>query len=359
MKNLTLQTLLLLLLSFGATAQTVYSTGFDNSADTVGWKEYRKGYLSPTYDWMVVASGLLSPPKHLFHDFAFSSTAKVVDWFVSPVFSFENGGSLDSVMLLSYAIGGAAGPDDHFGVYLLNGSPDPALATITLLNDATPTGPSSSYHTVKNITIAPVSGPSYIAFKYTSLNKWFDARADNLSVTHSLPPATCDSPDTMILSNVTDTSFLLTWPSVANATGYEYAVTTSATPPASGTPTTDTFAMITGLIPQTTYYTYVRAHIGSVYSNWAAKSFVTPTGIDDISSQQNISLYPNPATDMLTITNMDKAPYVITDLAGRAIIKGTGTGNTTNIQVSSLRPGIYLLHFTGNGKELVTKFSKE
>ena len=58
--------------------------------------------------------------------------------------------------------------------------------------------------------------------------------------------------------------------------GYEYAVTTSATPPVSGTATTNTFAVLTGLSPQTLYYVHVRAMCGvGSYGNWASTSFTT------------------------------------------------------------------------------------
>ena len=57
---------------------------------------------------------------------------------------------------------------------------------------------------------------------------------------------------------------------------YEYAVTTSSTPPASGTATAATFGNVTGLTNGTTYYAHVRTICGSPGgSEWSTISFVT------------------------------------------------------------------------------------
>ena len=64
-----------------------------------------------------------------------------------------------------------------------------------------------------------------------------------------------------------------------------------------------------------------------------------------------LSIYPNPATDILTISmgNDIKSleEYDLIDLQGRIVLSGVLERNTTNIDISSLTNGIYLLHLDG------------
>ncbi|MBL7747793.1 MAG: hypothetical protein JNM19_10225, partial [Chitinophagaceae bacterium] len=58
-----------------------------------------------------------------------------------------------------------------------------------------------------------------------------------VSLTFTTPPS-CVAPTGLSATAVTSSSATLNWGAVGGATGYEWAVTTSATPPASGTATT-------------------------------------------------------------------------------------------------------------------------
>jgi hypothetical protein len=88
------------------------------------------------------------------------------------------------------------------------------------------------------------------------------------------PP--CDAPATPVITGVTHNSANITWTAIAGAVGYEYAVNTSATPPASGTGTTATTHNPSGLTQGTTYYIHVRTQCGtSLFSGWTSTSFTT------------------------------------------------------------------------------------
>jgi hypothetical protein len=78
---------------------------------------------------------------------------------------------------------------------------------------------------------------------------------------------------------------------------------------------------------------------------------IPTTGISDVSKTTGfITIWPNPASETLSVRS-DEYPaetlsYSIYDLYGRNIISVSGT---TNIDISSLKPGIYILVTTSRG----------
>jgi endonuclease/exonuclease/phosphatase family metal-dependent hydrolase len=97
---------------------------------------------------------------------------------------------------------------------------------------------------------------------------------DNISITSTV--ATCNTPGGLTASGITTTDASLSWSAATGALSYEYAVTTSATPPSSGTNTATTSYTASGLSPNTTYYLHVRSVCaGSTFSGWASTSFET------------------------------------------------------------------------------------
>jgi hypothetical protein len=102
-----------------------------------------------------------------------------------------------------------------------------------------------------------------------------DFSIDNFQV--RLSP-TCPDQTGLVVSGVTGSGANTSWDNLSGSgsIGYEYAITTSVTPPASGTATTSTFYIATGLLPQTVYYLHVRSECaGSTYGNWSTTTFTT------------------------------------------------------------------------------------
>ena len=75
------------------------------------------------------------------------------------------------------------------------------------------------------------------------------------------------------------------------------------------------------------------------------------TGIQTINST-TVSLYPNPATNMVTVTTDGTEPLVFNlyDLTGREIITRECTGTANNIDVRQLAKGIYVAKVLQAGK---------
>ena len=75
-----------------------------------------------------------------------------------------------------------------------------------------------------------------------------------------------------------------------------------------------------------------------------------PDGLTTVSVEV-LSIYPNPVTDILTVSignDMGSTEeYELTDLQGRIVLSGVLEHNITNINIVSLTTGIYLLHLNG------------
>ncbi|MGV3461432.1 MAG: GEVED domain-containing protein [Flavobacterium sp.] len=84
------------------------------------------------------------------------------------------------------------------------------------------------------------------------------------------------------------------------------------------------------------------------------------TGAKDGSTrpQIEITLYPNPATAVLNLTNVsEKATYTIYTITGQAAGKGIIAGSAVN--VGTLVPGSYIIEINDNGTATTKRFIKE
>jgi hypothetical protein len=134
---------------------------------------------------------------------------------------------------------------------------------------------------VPNIIDLDAYAGQTVRFAYRAVEGTADGAADidfsfdNFEI--RLSPA-CPQPTNLVVSGVTATGAATSWDAMSGATsGYEYVVSTSATPPTgAGTAITTAFVALTGLTPQTTYYLYVRANCGSgSFSVWTTQIFTT------------------------------------------------------------------------------------
>jgi len=72
--------------------------------------------------------------------------------------------------------------------------------------------------------------------------------------------------------------------------------------------------------------------------------------------KNNISVYPNPATDVLNISNVSsKTKFEIFNIGGQLVNQGTTDGK---VNVSKLTKGVYILTVESNGEKSQTKFIK-
>ena len=73
---------------------------------------------------------------------------------------------------------------DTIALYLLNGNQNPSLATRTLIKLFTDPSYNNDgvWRILTNTSIPAISGSSYLAIQYKTVNNWLDPRFDNLAV---------------------------------------------------------------------------------------------------------------------------------------------------------------------------------
>jgi hypothetical protein len=155
-----------------------YYTEFDQSISDTTWEQYRLGPAMDAFQEWNFNSDQLN------HNYPVGGEEITNDWMVSPEFDFSNGASIDS---LRYSFGGFGFPmgEDTIALYLLNGSRNPAeasSATVLKLFTDDEYNPDNIWKTLNDVEIPPISGESYIAFRYQTIVNWLDASFDDLNI---------------------------------------------------------------------------------------------------------------------------------------------------------------------------------
>ena len=88
---------------------------------------------------------------------------------------------------------------------------------------------------------------------------------------------------------------------------------------------------------------------------------IESTGIVGVWRGKEPSIYPNPTSDRLIIEGIEKGTRIqLTDVLGSVVIKATATSETTELNMSHLAAGNYMLLLsTDNGDRMSVKVVKE
>ncbi len=83
-----------------------------------------------------------------------------------------------------------------------------------------------------------------------------------------------------------------------------------------------------------------------------------PLGIEDgDDALEGVSLFPSPNNGNFTVEGLDEGSvYNVIDESGRTIYSDVATSNSTKINLSDVKPGVYFLQTTKNGKQGQIKF---
>ncbi|HEY5746944.1 MAG TPA: YCF48-related protein [Chryseolinea sp.] len=115
------------------------------------------------------------------------------------------------------------------------------------------------------------------------------------------------------------------------------------------------------LAPDTRYYCRITINDGTRSISTPETSFktATVTAVEE-AVQRLVSLYPNPASGTVTVmVDGASAPftYQVCSVVGQPLLQGTATSHAS-IDVSSLRPGLYLVTVNHKGEKSVTRMVK-
>ncbi|WP_276132299.1 T9SS type A sorting domain-containing protein [Polluticoccus soli] len=69
-----------------------------------------------------------------------------------------------------------------------------------------------------------------------------------------------------------------------------------------------------------------------------------PTVIKTTAVINGLTVYPNPATDVLQIAGSKAAAYTVADITGRSVLVGSFDGSAMTVDIHSLTAGSYILH---------------
>jgi len=83
---------------------------------------------------------------------------------------------------------------------------------------------------------------------------------------------------------------------------------------------------------------------------------ITSVGVNNLSLDNNLKVFPNPAKSNITITyrnNLGSKKYSITNLIGQTVLSGKLNMEETIVNLENLQSGVYLLHIDGMSKQSI------
>ncbi len=176
-------------------------------------------------------------------------------------------------------------------------------------------------------------------------------------------PEPCDVPTGLTTGTITHESIAISWDANPNVSSWNIQYRPVGGTLNSATATTNSYT-ITGLAPETQYEIQVQAVCSDGQtSDWSpAVTATTLTGINE-HLLNSISLYPNPAKDVVnvqcTMNNAQVKAIEVFDVYGKLLQTVSMTPETTTINVSGLASGMYFVRVTTEEGAVTKSFVKK
>lgn len=94
-----------------------------------------------------------------------------------------------------------------------------------------------------------------------------------------------------------------------------------------------------------------------VITNTVLNTLTIPTGLAEVANAA-VKIYPNPATDVITIVNLKGGEISVINVSGAEIMKQAITKDKATVDISRLAPGMYILKTVNNHGASTTKLVK-
>ncbi|CAA7387510.1 reprolysin-like metallopeptidase [Chryseobacterium fistulae] len=175
--------------------------------------------------------------------------------------------------------------------------------------------------------------------------------------------APCDgtAPNHIAITGLSATSSEITWKPIADVLSYKIRYKKTSESVWQEIDSDTNYVVLRNLIPEVEYEAQVAAVCSGGNGAFSdsvkfTTSTVTQTDLND--PVKDITLYPNPVSDVLNIMNIsDKTNYSIYNAVGQLISSGKIQNNQIN--VSQLIHGVYLIVIKDNEKSFTSKFIKK
>jgi hypothetical protein len=101
--------------------------------------------------------------------------------------------------------------------------------------------------------------------------------------------------------------------------------------------------------------------IGDLRYKFNNNSYAYKTGnaVNSINKARGLNVFPNPATEQLTVNGVANAAYSITDMLGRTVGNGAIDAQHNKVVVAHLVNGAYIININENGNIHKVKFAKQ
>jgi hypothetical protein len=107
-------------------------------------------------------------------------------------------------------------------------------------------------------------------------------------------------------------------------------------------------------------YIFAGAYVGFSGGDGVFKLSLSALGIEEMNNNEsNIAVYPNPAINNITIESLQKSTLEISNIQGQTILQQQIQQGKTDIDISRLAKGVYILRLCSNDKTEVTRIVKE
>lgn len=197
------------------------------------------------------------------------------------------------------------------------------------------------------------------AFHAKDTSPWSERWSFTTKSTPVIPAPTLTAPRNNIV--VLPGKVTFTWNSngvTAKHFDFQLAYTNDFSSPVVDGQVPNAFAVINGIQEDAVYFWRVRTYADTLVSAWSATYKFNTKGVgigEEDAEDKTVNVYPNPATQKLYITNAENAlleGYTLYDVNGRALIQETQilSAKQQEIDITGLKPGLYILHIrTNNG----------